>query len=152
MGGGTEHGRRGMEAAAQRARTDVEAAWMGLGGAVLELNDQRLGAAGSGWRGRPRWRRSSSVGGGLEARALASVRSSGLASAARRPDQALSGRWVALDKLLAGGIIRDKGRRPGQPIGARRAAMESLPSRSHSSAEKNLKETPKPGFQRKKNR
>jgi hypothetical protein len=85
------------EATAQRARTSVEAAWMGLGGAALELKDQRLGAARSGWRGWRRWRRSSSVGGssnqrvegglgtawgGLEARASASVRSSGLAGAA----------------------------------------------------------------------
>jgi hypothetical protein len=87
------------EAAAQRARTVVEAAWMGLGGAALELKDQRLGAARSGWRGWRRWRRSSLVGGssnqrveggpgtawgGLEARASASVQSSGLAGAAWR--------------------------------------------------------------------
>jgi hypothetical protein len=35
----------------------------GLGGAALELKDWRLGAAHSGWRGRCRWRRRSSVGG-----------------------------------------------------------------------------------------
>jgi hypothetical protein len=51
------------EAAVQRARTGVEAAWMGLSGAVLEIKDRRLGAARSGWRGRRRWHRSSSVGG-----------------------------------------------------------------------------------------
>jgi hypothetical protein len=48
---------------AQRAQTGVEAAWMGLGGAALELKDQGLGVACSGWQGRRRWRRSSSVGG-----------------------------------------------------------------------------------------
>jgi hypothetical protein len=51
------------EVAAQRARTGVEAAWMGLSGAALEIKDRRLGAARSGWRGRRQWRRSSSVGG-----------------------------------------------------------------------------------------
>jgi hypothetical protein len=35
------------EAAAQCARTGVEAAWMGLGGAVLELKDRRLGVDSS---------------------------------------------------------------------------------------------------------
>jgi hypothetical protein len=35
----------------------------GLGGAALELKDWRLGAAHSGWRGRRRWHRRSSVGG-----------------------------------------------------------------------------------------
>jgi hypothetical protein len=50
-----------------------------------------------------------------------------------RQPQSLSGRWVASDKLLAGGHICDKGRRPGRPIGARCAATESLPSGSHSS-------------------
>jgi hypothetical protein len=35
------------EAAAQRARTGVEAAWMGLGGAALELKDRRLGVDSS---------------------------------------------------------------------------------------------------------
>jgi hypothetical protein len=42
------------------------------------------------------------------------------------------------------GHIRDKRRRPGRPIGAQHAVTESLPGGSHSSAEKNLKETPKP--------
>jgi hypothetical protein len=51
------------EAAVQRAQTGVEAAWMGLSGAALESKDRRFGAARSGWRGRRRWRRSSSVGG-----------------------------------------------------------------------------------------
>jgi hypothetical protein len=45
QGGGTGRGHGGVEAAAQRARTCVEAAFMGLGGAALELKDKRLGAA-----------------------------------------------------------------------------------------------------------
>jgi hypothetical protein len=63
MVGDTGRGRGGAEAVTQRAQTDVEAAWMGLGGAALELKDRCLGAARSRWRGRRRWRRSSSVDG-----------------------------------------------------------------------------------------
>jgi hypothetical protein len=44
---GTERGRGGAEAVTQRARTGVEAAWMGLGGAALELKDRRLGVDSS---------------------------------------------------------------------------------------------------------
>jgi hypothetical protein len=61
--GCTGRGCGGAEAAAQHAQIGVVAAWAGPGGAALELKDRRLGAVLSGWRGRRRWHRSSSVGG-----------------------------------------------------------------------------------------
>jgi hypothetical protein len=61
MVGGTGRRRGGTEAATQHAQTGVEAAWMGLGRAALELKDRWLGVVRLGWRGWRRWRRSSSV-------------------------------------------------------------------------------------------